>query len=341
MAGLIHASWGEGETPHHFLPFYYCDPSEGRLLSLLYCSREKDGNVSRIIPPLLSGYSRHGDSRSLTLLAGLSSHQWGDGSSSGYTLPLYEYGKDHFFTPVVGWKKSDAGGFVYPLTPLVGVRTGEESGGWLFPLFSYRKDRSDNLSGTYLWGGFWKNEKSSGSGIFPVYSYKNHGPIDRLSGSEDGYAVAGKEFVSLPFCWYRNMVRSLPSYEEDGKTDRMTKVAQKGNGFFPLWSYSSNEDLSKGLIDSSGSLLLWLFDSKYEKQPLDSHEYVRKRVLWRLYHYERLNGDVSVDVFPFITYDKRTDGQKSFSFMWRFLSYQKKKDGVKVHVLFIPFGKGK
>jgi hypothetical protein len=124
-------------------------------------------------------------------------------------------------------------------------------------------------------------------------------------------------------------------------TDKVTRMENKSNGFFPVWSYSARKNLESGRIDSGGSLLFWLFDSKYEKYPERDHEYQRKRVLWRLYHYEKLNGDVSVDMFPFITYDKRTNGNKRFSFMWRLFSYQKKENGLKVHVLFIPFGKGK
>lgn len=341
LGGLVHASWGEGDTPHHVFPLYYRDAGEGRFFSLPYCSKKKGDNVSRVVPPLLSGFTRKGRERRLTLLLGFSTHEWDDASSTGYTVPLYAYGKDYFYTPLVGWNKSKPSGFVYPLTPLLGIRTGEDKGGWLFPLFSYKKEPDNDVSGTYLWGHFWKTEHNSGSGMFPLYSYKNHGSIDQLDVRKDMHQRVGKEFWSLPFCWYRNTVRTWPIYEKGQKTDSVNRMEDKSNGFFPVWSYSSRKNLESGRIDSDGALLFWLFDSKYEKYPERDHEYIRKRVLWRLYHYEKLDGDVSVDVFPFITYDRRKDGNKHFSFMWRLFSYQKKKDGLKVHVLFIPFGKGK
>jgi len=340
-AGLVHASWGEGETPHHVFPLYYRNAGKNQFYSLPYCSVGKGDDIYRVVPPLLSSFTRNGANRDLIILLGLSAHSWNEEGSSGYTIPLYTYGKNYFYTPVVGWKKSETDGFVYPLTPLLGVRTGKDKGGWLFPLFSYRKTEEDKLSGTYLWGRFNRNDRESASSLFPVYSYKNHGPIDAMGAQAKAYSVAGKEFWSLPFCWYRNKVQSWPVYEKGSRTDETRRMIEKGNGFFPLWSYSSTKNMETGRIDSSGGLLFWLFDSKYEKYPERDHEYARKRILWRVYHYEKLNGDVSVDMFPFITYDKKKDGKKHFSFMWRVFSYQKKDDGLKVHVLFIPFGKGK
>jgi hypothetical protein len=63
---------------------------------------------------------------------------------------------------------------------------------------------------------------------------------------------------------------------------------------------------------------------------------VRSRVLWRLWHYERSNGDVSVDIFPAITYDTKTNGFKSASFLWRCFRYERGKDGKKLDLLFVP-----
>ena len=59
--------------------------------------------------------------------------------------------------------------------------------------------------------------------------------------------------------------------------------------------------------------------------------------MWRLWHYEKLNGDVSVDVFPSFTYDRKTDGFKKVSFLWRFFRYEREANGeTKVDALFIP-----
>jgi hypothetical protein len=83
-----------------------------------------------------------------------------------------------------------------------------------------------------------------------------------------------------------------------------------------------------------------LYDHKHEKNPATKDEpttdYVRRRILWRLWHYERLNGDVSIDIFPAITYDTKTNGFHKVSFLWRLFRYEKGPKGKKLDLLFIP-----
>ena len=84
--------------------------------------------------------------------------------------------------------------------------------------------------------------------------------------------------------------------------------------------------------------LLFLYDWRHESVPEENHEYARRRVLWRLYHYEQLNGDESTDVFPAITWDRRKDGYRKFSFLWRFFRWERDPEkGTSLDVLFIPF----
>jgi len=89
----------------------------------------------------------------------------------------------------------------------------------------------------------------------------------------------------------------------------------------------------------NSSLLLLLYDYKRtirQQKEEESSDYTRARILWRLWHYERANGDVSVDVFPGITYDRKKNGFKKFSFLWRLIRYEKGPDGKKVDLLFLP-----
>ena len=60
-------------------------------------------------------------------------------------------------------------------------------------------------------------------------------------------------------------------------------------------------------------------------------------MLWRLWHYERNHRDVSVDMFPGITYDRKEDGSRTVSFLWRFYRSKTRPDGTReLDVLFIP-----
>jgi hypothetical protein len=117
----------------------------------------------------------------------------------------------------------------------------------------------------------------------------------------------------------------------------------RSHGIFPLWEYTSQSTPAEGVSRLDTSVLLWLYDYKREAGPLTgagpvvTNDYTRSRVLWRLWHYERLNGDVSVDVFPSFTYDHKTDGFKKISFLWRGFRYERDPAGNrKLDVLFIP-----
>ena len=123
-------------------------------------------------------------------------------------------------------------------------------------------------------------------------------------------------------------------------------LATDENWLFPLWSGENRRGVMYDLADGSKTLdagletfsALWfLYDWKHESIPIESHDYVRRRVLWRLYHYERLNGDESTDIFPAITWDRRKDGYRKASFLWRFFRYaHDPAKGTSLDILFLP-----
>ena len=100
---------------------------------------------------------------------------------------------------------------------------------------------------------------------------------------------------------------------------------------------TTGERLSEGSLEEF-SLLWFLYDYRHESAPEDGHEYTRRRVLWRLYHDETLDGDRSVDVFPGIGIDSRKDGYRKYSFLWRLFRYERDPaKGTSLDILFIPF----
>ena len=115
-----------------------------------------------------------------------------------------------------------------------------------------------------------------------------------------------------------------------------------------LWSASSETrvlfDPDITAVDDYRSLeqrsLLWrLYDYRHEEGVLDDspHDYTRRRILWRVAHYERLNGDISLDIFPAITWDKKSSGGKKFAFLWRLFRYETAPGAdTKLDILFIP-----
>jgi len=333
---LAHFGRGDHAGEEHIFPLYYRNSKEGTFASVFF-ARYKNGNRSTtLFPPLLSGYSTDGKDLDITALLGLFHNNWEPDAAQrdGYLFPLYYYEHKKFYTPLIGWN-NETDGFFYPLTPLVGVKKGSHSGGWLFPLFSHDRDKSSgNIDGTFLWGRYWRKGTRSGSGIFPLYGYWNDGsPSDTSSGK---YGEYGKTFISLPACWYKNKVEL-----QGVKNGRAVVVNRRKNGFFPLWSYGKRDDPGAKKENVDGSLLFLVYDYKRDVTPKNKSqdgqdEYVRARILWRLWHYERSNDDVSVDIFPSITYDRKSDKFKKVSFLWRFFRYERSENGKKLDILFLP-----
>jgi hypothetical protein len=108
---------------------------------------------------------------------------------------------------------------------------------------------------------------------------------------------------------------------------------------FPVWSHETNEDFRAGKRDDKSAWLGILYDTLHEEESGEKKtDYFRRRVLWRLYHKETLNGDSSTDIFPAITIDSRQDGYIKYSVLWRLLRYEKADAEAtpKLDVLFIP-----
>ncbi|MFC1806278.1 hypothetical protein ACFL09_04775, partial [Planctomycetota bacterium] len=128
-----------------------------------------------------------------------------------------------------------------------------------------------------------------------------------------------------------------------------TTKRERSWGLFPLcryeWSSTEHADkLERKPSRRKGDfhLLGWLYDwqrrdgrERWDDQQY--HEYVRSRILWRVMHYERLDGDRSLDAFPFITWDRKEDGSRHVSFFWRLFRNERGADGGrKLDVLFVP-----
>lgn len=344
LGPLAHGSWGKKAGASHVFPLFYRDKAEDTFISLPYAHWNRGASEYDLYPPLLSMMTHEGKEKQLDALLGLFSERWGGEQRQGYFLPFYYHENGQaFYTLLFGWNHRDPdNGFYYPLTPLLGVRTGKHSGGWLFPLWSRDYDQeSKTTTGTVLWGAYSRDARRSEASLIPVFGYKNRGSLDTVTSTNSWGDSYGKTFWSLPACWYRNTLDVTPVKGKDGKpTGKMEVSSTKDNGFFPLWSYTHLRPAS-GPDQTYGSLLMVLYDYKTTLGAgLDGvqarEEYVRKRVLWRLYHYERRNEDVSVDIFPAITYDRTQDGFRRWAFLWRAFRYERGPEGKKLDLLFMP-----
>ena len=362
-------SWRTRQDHGLFTPLYAYDESDAKGV--------RDGWAA--IPLLLAWQRWQKDDTDLNALLGLYNQHRSDSNRSGYFFPLCAYDrKDRLFlTPIVGWDKPDAkdpAGYWYPLTPLAGVRTGTERGGWLFPLFDHTSNVSNDTYSTHaLLLGYanhehrdWKHHSSTTTecGFFPLFSHS----LDTFTNSSENGTVSSEGFSHTDHRLILNyssdsetVVRAPTGDAPQVGTNRIDNYrledwkARKTRGdyrtttvsdsFFPLWSSESHLetrlDGTRIRESSESALLLALYDTKKAitpktetSQPLD---YVRRRILWRLWHYEKRNGDLSVDIFPSITYDTHADGFSKTSFLWRFYRYERHPNGtIDIDFLFLP-----
>lgn len=342
LGGLGRLSSGPKARASYLLPLYYGNAQTGLRLSPLYCSWKDGDGRTTLIPPLLSSVTKSGDGTTdVNALLGLVGGEWNASQTVSHrVLPLYAYARsNYFYTPVAGQSRGIETNTYY-LTPLLGTSSSrDESSFWLFPLYN-RTDstKNDDYRSRFLWAFNRRAGQTSRSTFFPLYGYDNHGPITDDPPDAKPYARQGRDFLCLPWCWY---------------TDERTHTAAKGaaapslhydtysHGAFPLWSYRRNRSPASGTRENT-SVLLLLYDSKRETSPLSgapggTNDYRRQRVLWHVWHYEKLNGDVSVDMLPGITYDAKTDGFRQYSMLWRLFRWQRDAEGKrKLDLLFLP-----
>jgi hypothetical protein len=354
LAGWAHASWGGQPGLNYMLPLFYQDAGRGMFLSPLWMRwREGDEAETSIFPPALSWLDQSPERTDLWLMGGFARASWGARPGADYLLPLFYRDDRQLFTPLFGGDR--AAGYFFFATPLAGVRYGARSGSWVFPLYSHsREARTDRVNDHFLLlGRHTRDRKQSRSMLIPFYYYENRlgpesgGEITQRSGTY------GTTFFCLPACWYRDRCyfrtpKHAPSRQESTAVAGATNTARvsdltRSHGMFPLWDYSAQCTPAECRSNLDASILLWLYDYKHEAGPLPGNEaggirdYTRSRVLWRLWHYERNNGDSSLDVFPAFTYDRKVDGFKKVSFLWRFFRYEQEPGGGRqLDVLFVP-----
>ena len=334
-----------------------------------------DGDRVQAIPPLLS-WQRVDPATgqgARTILAGLGGHSIGmpEGHGRGHVFPLFAYDRDDdtFLTPLFGHWKEGGTRHRYWFTPLVASWSGHESGWWVLPLASQSETAWGRFTRVLLLGSHEraKDDSMRAMGFFPLFSWRREGNLATALKLLDSETInpAFSESLHRRVGWRSNWLLWLGDASHQVETfDRRPDLSIKApllsapsdgpnavrlleterDGLFPIWSterrrsvvFSEGRKAEDATFEES-NLLFLLYDYRRERNSAQKHDYVRRRVLWRLWHYERLNGDVSVDLFPAITWDRREDGSRKTSFLWRLFRYERDPEGEKkLDILFIP-----
>ena len=241
---------------------------------------------------------------------------------SDWLIPLYYRDNSSFLSIPFGYREHGSYTNTYFAAGLAGVRSGSREGGWLFPLFNYRKhadfDEKEAWMDVVCAGRATVNPSSKD---FSTYNSKTH----LLLSDNDKWIFS------------RNRMDATNLYE-------LTKGHRIGNRMF--FRYEGDREVAfdmgsgKKVSDSEEgetSLLMFLYNGEHRADHVKGTSYTSHRVLWKLWDWEEENGDVSLDVFPGFTYDSKKNGYRKTSFLWRLFRYENDpKEGKKVDLLFLP-----
>ena len=344
--------YGRSGEASWLFPLYCRDESQFNSPVYSYWDDAKKGTRGFFSLPLLSGANWETNSCDKTwfTLAGLVG---GSSNASGshktnWALPLFlrEEGESFYSIPF-GWS---GGGSAYTNTyfaaGLAGLKSGRKEGGWMFPLFNYKKDADFDEKESWLaaakmpedikiWtrietNGVWNSTK------------KTHESVVEPKLHADYVSASNTKTHLLVFDNDKSVYGCAPY----GVTNRyeMTERHKLGNKL--VFNHESNrktcfDTATREKISDSEegdtSLLMLLYNGEHRADTAKGTSYTSHRVLWKLWDWEEEDRDVALDVFPGFTYDSKTNGYSKTSFLWRFFRYENDPEkGKKVDLLFIP-----
>ncbi|WP_372808697.1 hypothetical protein [Pontiella sp.] len=330
LAKLAGRQWGPEGRSHHVFPLYYSAPEKKRFESLLYATRPVGDNQQYEFPILLSGWRTGEDYRLKFGLLGL----WLSETRAGETtksrlLPFYTWQRnDYFYTALYGHNDK----MEYYFTPLAGSYAGDKSGSWIWPAYRHRVEADGDVDGRYLLlGTYAKDHDSRRHRFWGIYRFREWAWTSMRKEDADITRRKHWDYLLLGRHHDDRVFEKTP----EGEAGEL-KRRRIGKGFWPLYASKVRDDLEKDKRENTSSLLLALYDTRREQQP--GHDYLRRRVLWRLWHYEKLNGDSSTDVFPGITVDRYDSGYFKCSLFWRLFRYENNPETGKkeMDLLFVP-----
>ena len=270
-------------------------------------------------------------------------------TNTEWLIPLYHRETGRSFTSLpYSWRGGAAQTNSYFATVLAGTRSGRTQGSWIFPLYDVKKDTSFDHFATILDESRLPDEitvrKQRYTNLVWNAKTKTHDiarPEWRLCANS---FHSRNEKTFLIFSDADDKIDGHIGYGDENNTYCIARRKKLGNRLFfnrdDRRTVSFNVSTRQKVADdemTESSLFLFLYNHERKLNRISTDEYERYSVLWRFWHWEDENGNVSLDVFPGFTYDSKTNGYSKTSFLWRFFRYENDPEkGKKVDVLFIP-----
>ena len=344
-------------------PLYYRETAgdTSRLLTPLFGKTTTPERDTRILTPLLSSYTTADQWRALWFLAPLAHARWGAGEARHHLFPLYyrnsqtdtflslplswgQLGKGRF-ADVLGplffyWSDADGHWQAFALFPFFSLFDKNDSGFWFWPLCGYSQNQHTKR-GFALWPVFtWlRSATANATTVFPLFSWRDwdssQAPNKKPERESKGWSL-----WCLPTFFADRYQYHTPRPADTAEIP--PEFQEHRYGLWPLWKYRQQAAPVREYRQTEFSLLYWLYDycavagAPQPKQ--DPQDTTRACILWHIMHYEREAGRKTLDIFPFITWDRKPDTDfTKFSFVWRLFRYQREDDhSLQLDLLFLP-----
>ena len=331
----------------------------------------KGKKVERIITPIVS-FNKNEDQKFINILALGYNHIWNDKekySRTDIVWPIFNYTRNKaersiYVTPIFGFKKSNK---KYRLiTPIVSFgknytkedrflniagivfhykKTKNRTQGFaLGSLYEYNFNKNGSFCHSFLFDSVKKrrsirkrryydgaidNNETLTQKVTKTFIFRNFTSGTRVR--QIGFPVP-KELKGKDNSLSIEKIKEYPEIWEKYAKKNWWKQKYFTAKVPLLFSYKWNEKQY-----SKFDILYWLYESNRYEGGKGKSEKVQKKVLWWFMNYNRKGENVSLDVFPFITYDKIPEKEiKQFSVFWKLFRWRKEKDKRALDILFIP-----
>ena len=348
------ALFGKSQGTSYLLPIYCRDESQVNSPVFSYWNDERKGTRGFFSLPILSGgeWETKSCRKSWFALAGLlggSSNASGK-ETSEWAFPLFHRSESSFTSLLYGWSGGGSKSTnTYFAAGLAGIKSGSTEGGWLFPLFDKETDADYQEKAAWMDAEklpeaikIWTKTETNRVWNSAAKSYDSVAQIKTNATDIWTHDHRTKLLVSDN---NKNICGYFPYYGENtNRQYRLKEYHKLGN--FLAFNHERNRyvkfDLATRLkVSDEEKSESFLFGFVYTQESncdkMKGTSKSTQRILWRLWHREEENGNVSLDVFPGFTYDSRKDGYTKTSFLWRLFRHERDpKKGRKVDFLFIP-----
>ena len=350
------ASWGESEANGDY---------SARCLLGLGGVKKRGENLSHWAFPLYRWEDKLGfDARRIRkmhlLMDFVGWERKGDELVSSYAFPIYSWERDErMLTPLFYWDSK--GSFLTPLggrtvsagttnhyaTLLVKRTSGAKTGGMVFPAWSRKTDcdfaeKAKMLDSTRLPDDVCIRTSTTTNMVWNE-AKKSNVPVVVSQRRATWLSASDTTDWLLVFPWHDRVNGHLGRCDRTNSYD-LVRTVERGNDL--LLKYGHARKVSFSALDRSKesdtedtdvSLLVWFYTYTRHADRLSATSSARHRVLWKLWDWERSDGDVSLDVFPGFTYDSKTNGYTKTSLLWRLFRYESDPEkGTAADLLFIP-----